>query len=82
MTKMPFLGPVIYVRVWKASNGSGRWGIGVADAHGLMGMGRVWTEPIWGWGRGSTVEDEELGGTATRSHEGHMVSVVGGVICM
>lgn len=45
-----------------------------------------------GWLRGSTgveigavdevVDDGGGGGTATRSHEGHMVRVVGGVICM
>lgn len=27
-------------------------------------------------------DDEADGGTPTRSHDGHMVSVVGGVICM
>lgn len=49
-------------------------------AHGLMGIGRWWVGPIW-WDLASTVDVEE-GGTPTRSHEGHMVRVVGGVICM
>lgn len=49
-----------------------------AEAQGLMGMDRRWAGPTW---RGSTV-DEADGGTATRSQEGHMVRVVGGVICM
>jgi hypothetical protein len=26
--------------------------------------------------------DDAVGGAATRSHDGHMVRVVGGVICM
>ena len=50
----------------------GRWGMGVAVAQGLIGMGRWWER----------ASDEEGGGTATRSHDGHMVRVVGGVICM
>lgn len=41
-------------------------------AQGLIGMGRWW------WERAS----DDGGETPTRSHDGHMVSVVGGVICM
>lgn len=56
----------------------------MAVAHGLKGSGRWW------WGRTSAGgdgaaragDDDEDGGTPTRSHEGHMVRVVGGVICM
>lgn len=53
-------------------------------AHGLLmgiGRGRGRVGPIW-WGPASTVDDVEETGTATRSHEGHMVRVVGGVIGM
>lgn len=55
----------------------------VGVAHGLMGTRRP-SRPIC-WGRAwvlSPADDEEETGTATRSHEGHMVRVVGGVICM
>lgn len=54
-----------------------------------MGTG-LWTRGATRWRLGPTgaatveeeggVEEEEE--TATRSHEGHMVSVVGGFICM
>lgn len=62
-------------RRWRASKV--RWGM--EAVHGFMGMGRWWVGPIWWWDWAS---DEEEGGTATRSHEGHIVRVVGGVICM
>lgn len=56
--------------------------VAVVVTHGLMGTGRWWVGPIWRdrWSMGG--DGAEDGGTATRSHEGHMVRVVGGVICM
>lgn len=59
-------------------------------AHGLIGMGR-WTlgAPLWQvWpfaGAGeeaAAAAEDDKDETATRSHEGHMVRVVGGLICM
>lgn len=61
-----------YARGWNAESGA----IGaVGWAHRLMGTGRWWWLEL-------VVADEGPGGTATCSHEGHMVRVVGGAICM
>lgn len=49
--------------------------MGVAEAHGAKGMGRG------GWWRVAAESGAEEG-RATRSQDGHMVRVVGGVICM
>lgn len=69
---------------------SGLWRI-AAPAHGPgIGMDRCWCGPNAKCvvaacgaevGDGEGAEDEEEV-TATRSHDGHMVRVVGGFICM
>lgn len=68
----------------RASNGP--CATAAVDPHGLMGIERWWVGPTIWIGRASTGVDADAdaadGGTATRSHDGHMVRVVGGVICM
>lgn len=57
--------------------------MGVRDwAHRLMGAGRWWwwlMVMVTGLVSGP---DDTAGGSPTRSHDGHMVRVVGGAICM
>ena len=74
-----------------ASRRDGRRGIGaqgVGAGAGAIGIGRWWWSRGWwsGGGGGGTVEGAEavavLVELETRSHEGHMVRVVGGVMCM
>lgn len=59
-----------------------RWWIGNA-AQGLTGVSRWWLGPM---GRRvvplAAAEDDDDDDTATRSQEGHIVSVVGGFIFM
>jgi hypothetical protein len=53
--------------------------MGATEAHGPMGTTRGWAWAIEMLRLdASTPED----GTATRSQDGHIVRVVGGVICM
>lgn len=55
------------------------------DAQGLTGVGR-WTLGPDGLaeaeGGAAAADEEDADDTATRSHEGHIVRVVGGFICM
>ena len=82
---LPASGVNNYGREFGPSNG--RCWIGIA-AQGLTGTGRWMLGPIRlrlaGAGADGMVADEEEDAdeTATRSHEGHIVRVVGGFMCM
>ena len=67
--------------------GGGRRWIDIA-AQGLTGTGRRMVGPngLWLAGGGGTegkeADEDDADETATRSHEGHIVRVVGGFMCM
>lgn len=60
-----------------------RWWIGIA-AQGLMGTGRCgWgVEAIGARAEDTTAAEDDDADETTRLHEGHMVRVVGGFMCM
>jgi hypothetical protein len=71
---------------WVKTHGRVRFWLDIA-AQGLRGTGRWTLEPgglqsAGAGAEGAAADEEDADDTATRSHEGHIVRVVGGFICM